>query len=165
MNNRWVFSLFFVLVLLLTAAGCTQPAAPPATPVPTAVETVATATPAPVATTIASSTPGPTQTLPGPWGIDIQVESNGFSPDPQIITTVRGGKGYSVIPQIDVTVTRADGKVETGVIRKPLKIGDSVSLPITSAMGNVNRVEVWATNPQGDKVKIFDDYVPFRTYN
>jgi hypothetical protein len=166
MNTRWVFSLFFVLVLLLVTTGCTQPATPPVTPAPTAVETMATATPTPVPTTLASSTPGPTQTMPvAAWGIDVQVEGNGFSPDPQITTTVRGGKGYSVIPQIDVTVTRADGKVETGVIRKPLKIGDSVSLPVTSAMGKVNRVEVWATTPQGDKVKIFDDYVPFRTYN
>jgi len=32
-------------------------------------------------------------------------------------------------------------------------------------MGNVNRVEVVATDPQGNKVKIFDAYVPFRTYN
>ena len=50
-------------------------------------------------------------------------------------------------------------------ITKPLYKGKEVSLPITSQMGNVNRVEVWATTPQGDKVKIFDDYVPFRTYN
>jgi hypothetical protein len=99
------------------------------------------------------------------WNIEVQVEGNGFSPDPQIITSVRGGKGYSFILQIDVQITRADGKIETGVIRKPLKIGDSVSLPITNAEGKVNRVEVWATSPQGDKVKIFDDYVPFRTYN
>ena len=165
MNSRWVFSLFIVLVLLLVAAGCTQPSTPPVTPTPTAVETIATATPTPVPTTIASSTPGPTQTLPDMWNIEVQVEGNGFSPDPQIITSVRGGKGYSFILQIDVQITRADGKIETGVIRKPLKIGDSVSLPITNAEGKVNRVEVWATSPQGDKVKIFDDYVPFRTYN
>jgi len=30
---------------------------------------------------------------------------------------------------------------------------------------NHDRAEVWATDPQGTQVKIFDDYVPFRTYN
>ena len=166
MNTRWVFSLFFVLVLLLLAAGCTQqPAAPVATPVPTAVETIATATPAPVKTTSASLTPGPTQTLPEAWSIDVQVASNGEAIDPQIITTVAGGKGLNAILQIDVKVTRSDGVVETGIIAKPLFKGKSVSLRSTTAPGYRDRAEIWATNPQGDKVKIYDAYVPFRSYN
>lgn len=165
MNARWIFPLLFVLTLLLVSAGCNQTAAPPATPVPTAVETIATATPAPVTTTIASSTPGPVQTLPDAWSIEVQVAGNGEAINPEITVTCAGGKGLNVVPQIDVKVTRADGVVETGSITKPLYKGKSVSLPITSTMGNVNRVEIWAINPQGDKVKIFDDYVPFRTYN
>jgi len=165
MHFRSVFALFVVLVLLLTAAGCTQPATPPATPAPTAVETIAAKTPTPVPTTPASLTPGPTQTLPPVWGLDVQVASNGFSPDPQIITTVRGGKGLNFIQQIDVKVTRSDGKVETGVIPKPLKIGDFVSLGSTTAPGYRDRAEVWATTPQGERVKIYDAFVPFRSYN
>jgi len=167
MNTRWVFSLFFVLVLLLLAAGCTQqPAAPPVTQVPTAVETIiATATPAPVTTTLASLTPGPTQSLPDAWGIDVQVASNGEAVDPQITVTCTGGKGLNVIPQLDVIVTRSDGVVETGSIKKPLYKGSSVSLRSTTKPGYVDRTEVWAYTPQGDKVKIFDAYVPFRTYN
>jgi len=99
--------------------------------------------------------------------MDVQVTGNGEAIDPQIITTIRGGKGLNFILQVDVQVTRADGKVEMGTIKRQTtyRVGDSVSLPVTSQMGNVNRVEVWATTPQGDKVKIFDDYVPFRTYN
>ena len=166
MNTRWVFSLFFVLVLLLLAAGCTQPpAAPVATPVPTTVETIATATPAPVKTTSASLTPGPTQTLPDAWSIDVQVASNGEAVDPQITVTCTGGKGLNVIPQLDVIVTRSDGVVETGSIKKPLYKGSSVSLRSTTKMGYVDRAEVWAYTPQGDKVKIYDAYVPFRSYN
>jgi hypothetical protein len=99
------------------------------------------------------------------WSLDVQVEGNGEAINPQIITTVRGGKGLNFILQVDVRVTRPDGIIQNGIIAKPLSVGKSVSLPITSQMGNVNRVEVWATNPQGEKVKIFDDYVPFRTYN
>ena len=164
MNTRWVFSLFVVLVLLLVAAGCTQPATPPATPVPTAVET-ATATPAPIATTVASSTPGPVQTLPDAWTIEVQVASNGEAVDPQITVSCMGGKGLNVVPQLNVKVTRSDGVVETASITKPLYKGKSVSLRSTTAPGYVDRTEVWAINPQGDSVKIYDAYVPFRTYN
>jgi len=134
------------------------------TPTPTMAVTTVPATPTPK-TTSGSSMPGPTQTLPEMWNLDVQVQSNGFASDPQIITTVRGGKGINFIQQVDVKVTRSDGIVETGIIPKPLKVGDSVSLASTTAHGYVDRAEVWATDPQGAKVKIFDDYVPFRTYN
>jgi hypothetical protein len=167
MNTRWVFPLFFVLVLLLLAAGCTQqPAAPVATPAPTAVETVATATPAPVTTTASASlTPGPTQTLPDAWSTEIQVASNGEAVDPLITVTYMGGKGLNAILQIDVKVTRSDGVVETGSITKPFQKGKSVSLRSTTKPGYVDRTEVWVYTPQNDKVKIYDAYVPFRSYN
>lgn len=153
-------------MFLLLTAGCTQPAPQPATTAPTSAETAGTAVPTAVPTTL-SLTPGPTQTLPEIWNLDVQVTGNGEAIDPQIITTIRGGKGLNFILQVDVQVTRPDGKVEMGTIKRQTtyRVGDSVSLPVTSQMGNVNRVEVWATTPQGDKVKIFDDYVPFRTYN
>jgi hypothetical protein len=162
MNARSVFSGFLILLFLLITAGCTQ-TPPPVTPTPT-VETLATEVPTPVPTTL-SLTPGPTQMLPDIWSLDVQVQGNGEAINPLIIVSCQGGKGLNFIQQLDVKVTRPDGVVENSVISKPLYKGKEVSLPITSQMGNVNRVEVWATTPQGDKVKIFDDYVPFRTYN
>ncbi|MGB9177515.1 MAG: hypothetical protein WCB46_12390 [Methanoregula sp.] len=152
-----------MLVLVLLASGCTQQAASPvATTPPTEAGTVI-----PTAiSTPARSTPGPTQTLKEEWSIEIQVESNGYAPDPKIVTTVRGGNGLNFIQQIDVRVTRSDGIVENGIIPKPLKVGDFVALNGTDKPGNYgDRAEVWATDPTGEKVKIFDDYVPFRTYN
>jgi hypothetical protein len=163
MNARSVFSVFLVLLFLLITAGCTQTKAP-ATPTPTAVETIATEVLTPIPTTL-SLTPGPTQTLPEIWSLDVQVQGNGEAINPLIIVSCQGGKGLNFIQQIDVNVTRSDGVKEHDVINKPLYKGKEISLPITSQMGNVNRVEVWATTPQGDKVKIFDDYVPFRTYS
>lgn len=163
MNARHGMSVFLVLLLMLITAGCIQ-TTPPATPTPTAVQTIATEVPTPVPTTL-SLTPGPTQTLPEVWGLEVQVYGNGEAINPKIIVSCQGGKGLNFIQQIDVRVTRPDGVVVTDVISKPLYKGKEVSLPITSQMGNVNRVEVWATTPQNDKVKIFDDYVPFRTYN
>jgi hypothetical protein len=164
MNKILVITSALVLCAVLAmAAGCTQPAAP-VTPTPTPAATTTAATPKASSTSV-SSTPGPTQTLPEAWYIEVQVQSNGFAPDPQIITTVRGGKGLNFIQQVDVRVTRSDGIVENGNILKPLKVGDSVSLASTTAPGYADRAEVWATDPQGTKVKIFDDYIPFRTYN
>ena len=165
MNAQSVIGVFLVLLLLLVSTGCTQTTTP-ATPTPTAVETIVSEVPTALPTSL-SLTPGPTQTLPENWNIEVQVEGNGEAIDPQIITTIRGGKGVNFILAVDVRVTRSDGKVETGQIKREgtFRVGNSLSLPVTSQMGNVNRVEVWATDPQGNRVKIFDDYVPFRTYN
>ena len=142
-----------------------RPATPPATPAPTTVQTTE-ATPVPTPTvvpTTVSLTPGPTQSLPDIWGIQIQVASNGEAIDPQITTTIRGGKGMNVIPEIDVRVTRSDGVVEEGKMVQPFSVGTALSL--TGTTKNTDRAEVWAFSPQGEKVKIYDAYVPFRSYN
>jgi hypothetical protein len=99
------------------------------------------------------------------WNIEVQVHSNGLSYDPQIIVSCQGGKGLNFIQQIDVTVTGSDGVVVTGVMKKPLYKGQQISLRSTNAMGYKDRAEVWATDPQGEKVKIFDAYIPNKSYN
>jgi hypothetical protein len=163
MNARYLIGAFLVLLILLITTGCTQ-TTPPATPTATPAETIATEVPTPVPSTL-SLTPGPTQALPENWNIEIQVQSNGVAIDPLIIVSCQGGKGLNFIQQIDVKVTRSDGVVETDSITKPLYKGKEVSLRSTTAMGYHDRAEVWAITPQGDKVKIFDAYIPFRSYN
>jgi len=157
-----IISALVLCVLLALAAGCTQPVTTTGSSTPTMAVTTAPATPPPTSPAV-FSTPGPTQTLPSYWDIEVEVESNGYAPDPKIVTTVRGGQGLTYILQIDVKVTRTDGIVENGIIPSPLEIGNSVALNGTDK--NHDRAEVWATDPQGTKVKIFDDYVPFRSYN
>jgi hypothetical protein len=162
-----IYSLVIALMLcmiLALFAGCTQQtAAPQATPTPAPELTgIETATPTPQATA-ASVTPGPTQSLPEIWSIEVQVQSNGESIDPQISTTFRGGKGQNLIPELDIRITRSDGVVETGTMTQPFTVGKSVSLAGTRQ--NKDRAEVWAVTPNGEKVKIYDQYVPFRTYN
>jgi len=166
MNKTLVIASACILcIVFVLAAGCAQTGTPPVTSTPTAVETTVPPTPTPTPTAV-SLTPGPTQTLREIWNLEVQVYGNGESIDPQIITVIRGGKGLNAILQVDVKVTRADGKVETGTITRQTtyRVGDSVSLPVTSQMGNVNRVEVWATDPLGERVKIYDAFVPFRQY-
>lgn len=165
-ENAIIIALSFgICVMLALAAGCTQQAAPAATPTPTDIiaTTEETTVQTPVPTTADSLTPGPTSTLPEMWSIEVQVESNGEAINPQITTTLRGGKGMNVVPEIDVKITRSDGVVETDKIVQPLHVGKSVVLPGTTQ--NTDRAEVWAISPNGDKVKIYDAYVPFRSYN
>jgi ABC-type transport system substrate-binding protein len=153
------------LMLLLIVAGCTQPTAPQATPVPTTAPTTAVpvTTTTIVPTTFVPATPGPTQTLQANWAVTVQVQSNGQAINPQVIYTFNGGMGMNLIPEIDVMLTRSDGTVETGNFTQPMSIGQTVSLPGTT--GNNDRAEVWVITPQGDRVKIVDTYVPFRSYH
>jgi hypothetical protein len=160
MSTRLVLGSLIALVILLIAAGCSEPAElfEPAV-IATAVPTTPLAT-VPVTTV---STPGPVQTLPSYWDVQVQVQSNGQAINPQILTVFRGGMGMNVIPEIDIKVTRSDGIVETGKMTQPLYVGQTVTLAGTTS--NSDRVEVWVISPQGDSVKIYDQYVPFRSYN
>ena len=162
---KFIFGGIAFLMLLLLVAGCTQPAAQQATPAPTTEPTtevpVTTATAVP--TTFVPATPGPTETLQSNWVVSVQVQSNGQAINPQVIYTFNGGMGMNLIPEIDVMLTRSDGTVEIGNMTQPLSVGQTVSL--TGTTGNNDRAEVWVVTPQGDRVKIVDKYVPFRTYS
>jgi ABC-type transport system substrate-binding protein len=166
MNMKMILGGIICLVLLLVVAGCTQPTAPQATPLPTPETTaVPVATTTAVPTTFVPATPGPTQTLLPNWAVQVQVNSNGKAIDPEVVFTFNGGMGMNLIPEIDVQVTRSDGTVETGkfVQGDNMTIGQTISLPGTT--GNNDRAEVWVDTPNGDRVKIYDQYVPFRSYN
>jgi hypothetical protein len=156
-------TLGFCLALALVA-GCSQQAAPAATPAPTPIVTnEATAAPTSAPTSSSDTiTPGPTQTLPEIWSIEMQVQNNGEAINPMIVTTFNGGKGINVIPEIDVQVTRSDGVVENGRMVQPLNKGKEIDLAGTTS--NKDRVEIWVITPTSEKVKIYDQYVPFRAY-
>jgi hypothetical protein len=155
--------LALCVFLLLAAAGCTGtttaalPFGPTATPTP-----VPTTAPVSTLPTL-SPTPSPTEALPDVWAVDVQVQSNGQAINPQVIMTFRGGMGMNLIPELDLEVIRSDGIVETGTMKQPLYVGKTVSLQGTTQ--NNDRAVVWAITPQGDRVKIIDQYVPFRSYN
>jgi hypothetical protein len=46
---------------------------------------------------------------------------------------------------------------------KPMFVGKTLEMKGTTQ--NNDRVEVWAVTPQGNRVKIVDKTVPFRSYN
>jgi len=162
MDTRFTLGMVILLALLLAVAGCTTI---PTSPLP-ATSVSPTATPSPEVTNslpTLSPTPGPTETLPAVWEVEVQVQSNGMAIDPQVIMTFRGGNGMNLIPELDLEVIRSDGVVETATMTQPLFVGKTVSLAGTTQ--NQDRAVVWAVSPQGDRVKIVDQYVPFRSYN
>jgi hypothetical protein len=164
MNFRPVILPALLLVLALAFAGCTQPdSSSPVMPAatPTAATTITTFTP--LALPSDSVTPEPTGTLPSYWSMNVQAMSNGQAINPQITITFRGGMGMNLIPQILLKVTRSDGVVETGEMDQPFSIGQTVTFAATT--GYQDRAEAWAITPNGDAVKILDQYVPFRSYN
>jgi hypothetical protein len=164
MNLRPVILPALLLVVALAFAGCTQPdSLSPVTPAatPTAAPTVTTS--APVALPTDSATPEPTGSLPSYWSMNVQAYSNGMAINPQITIAFRGGQGMNLIPQILLKVTRSDGVVETGEMDPPFSMGQSVTFAATT--GYQDRAEAWVITPQGDAVKILDQYVPFRSYN
>ncbi|MDD4483833.1 MAG: hypothetical protein PHD55_05655 [Methanoregula sp.] len=165
MNTRHIPVLLAVfVVLLLAAAGCTDTTTVPLPFVPTATPTPIPTTAAAVSTLpTLSPTPSPTEVLPDVWAVDVQVQSNGQAIDPLVVMTFRGGMGMNLIPELDLEVIRSDGIVETGNMKQPLYVGKTVSLQGTTQ--NNDRAVVWAITPQGDRVKIIDQYVPFRSYN
>jgi hypothetical protein len=167
MKIRYLVPITGLLLALALVAGCTQvPVTPPVrttvltTPqTPTLLQT--TAPPTGVATT--GNPPGPVQTLPRIYTVEVQVDSNGLSIDPKIITTFRGGPGINFVTQIDVILTRDDGVIKTGTLTQPLSVGQMVELPSTT--GNNNQVEVYVTLSTGDRYKIFNETVPFRAFH
>jgi hypothetical protein len=170
MISRPLILAIAFMALFLCAAGCTQtPSGPPATTVPTSIPattvpatTAATAT-ATTASTSAVSTPGPIQTIPEIYNVDVQVNSNGMSIDPKVIATFRGGKGINFVYNIVITLYRGDGKVETATMSQPLSVGQTVELPSTT--GNTDRVVVVVTLQNGNSYTIVDQTVPFRQYH
>ncbi|MGB8892681.1 MAG: hypothetical protein WCC86_11500 [Methanoregula sp.] len=162
MMLRLVLGPAILLVLILAVAGCTQPVG--LSPVPSPVSPTMTPFLAPVQTqTIDSVTPGPTGVMPDYWAVEAQAQSNGQAINPKIIVTFRGGMGMDLIQGLNIKVTRSDGVVETGQMIQPLSVGESLTFDATT--GYQDRAEVWAISPQGDEVKILDQYVAFRSYN
>lgn len=138
-----------LLFLALIAAGCTQPS-------PSVPGTQPGTTPP--GTGGSSLTPGPTDQVPGPQAILIEVSRNTLSFDPLIKVTFRGGAGINAVNNIDVRVTRSDGSVSTASLTKP-QVGDFVDLKGTTGK---DRVEVTAQMITGDVYKIYDQALQFR---
>lgn len=136
-----------------TKAPSTQPSTPPSFPV-TTTEGITRSGP---------GTPSPTEALPDIYSLDFQVQSNGNTANPKVGVTLMGGKGMELDSRIDITFHRSNGDVKNATMLPPFSMGQMVAFD--ASPDNYNRVEIWVTAPQVGKIKTFDDYVPFSTYN
>lgn len=157
MDTRIVLSLLLAAAVLLAAAGCSSPEKPVVTPNPTTITAPVTTVPTPKPTTLASTEPGPVDTLPPGWDLSVTVEKGGMYTR-TIIARFDGGKGLMYASRMDVRVTFPDGTVKTDSIVKP-KMGDT--LEILGSTGT-DRVEVTMLMASGATYKIIDQQMPYR---
>jgi hypothetical protein len=165
--KKLMLAITFVLaVAFLFTAGCTQtPTTPGASATPTPVST-----PVPVQTTnipktlptSGMGTPGPTVVLPPDYSLEFQITGNGDTSNPMMSVSIRGGNGMNLDSQVDVSLTTPDGAVQQKSMFPPFSMGQQVVFPCSTTQ---NRVEIWVTAPQVGKVKVYDDYVPFKNIN
>ncbi len=170
MNDRKAIAavLLLVMALVLATAGCTgqspkspqtvQPTSPPTTPPAFPAATTATKV-----LPTGPGTPGPTEALPDIYSMEFQVQANGNTADPQIGVALMGGKGMELNSRVDITFHRTTGQVENATMLPPFYMGQKAVF--VASPDNYNRVEIWVTAPQVGKIKTYDDYVPFSTYN
>lgn len=152
-----------VLVLLMCiSAGCLSGFEPTTTitntPLPTQPPLSVPPTMEPTAVSLA---PGPTQTLPPQYYVEVQVEKQNQEGVPTITVTFRGGTGMAFTEQVNIRVTRSDGIVETAAMDKP-KVGDERNLKGTIYD---DRVEVSVFLATGDSYTIYDALVPYQSIN
>ncbi|OPX67650.1 MAG: hypothetical protein A4E37_01307 [Methanoregulaceae archaeon PtaB.Bin056] len=162
--KAFVFAVLCMFAgLLVLGAGCTQPSSGPSTPVPTPVATTPQPTTTPtVATPVATPTLGYIDgPMPTQYVVDVQVDRNTVAISPGIIATYRGGKGTNFVYSMDVTVTRSDGQVITKSIERP-QVNSKVEIEGTRG---TDRVEVFINLVNGERYRIYDQSLAFRTYN
>lgn len=150
-----------VFVVLPGFGGSSSGSGPTTTPlVPLGVTTSTPITPSQASATPSVSgvsstvTPGPTQTLPPIYTLLFQVDKNSVNGDVTVIVT---GPSRSVVKDIMVTLTRADGTVVTKHIIPDQKMNE-VTL---SGTRNSERVEVTVLFYSGMQYKVIDKMANF----
>jgi len=162
MKSTALFLLPVFILLVFVSAGCLSGSEPITTTAGTPLPTQIPETPPPTAEPIAVSlAPGPTQTLPPQYYVEVQVEKQNQAGVPTITVTFRGGTGMAFTEQVNIQVTRSDGVVETATMYKP-KVGDERNLKGTA---NDDRVEVSVLVATGDSYTIYDALVPYQSIN
>lgn len=142
-------ALLAVCGVLLLAAGCTSPAPPPVTPIPTAT-TVPAAAP--------DLQPQPTSVVPPIYAVSIQVQKNPISTNPWISVVFEGGAGLGYATLMEATVIRSDGSIEEKSAFRPNK-GTQI---LFSGTTRTDRVIVNVSYVDGSTYTVKDELVLFK---
>lgn len=149
---------YFVVLPMLSGSG-TPVQNPPVLPVPTGTGSASgTAVPTMDATSpgAVSLTTGPTQAPPANRVIILDAERDPISS--KVTVTFRGGAGQNGVREIQVTLTRSDGTLETKAF-KPDAIGSGVTLQGTA---KTDRVEATTYFYTGEQYKILDKIFEYK---
>ena len=151
---------------MLLAAGCTSTPPGPTTTAPTTVPPTAPPT---VMTTVPTTAPTTAVTTPDyidspmPTGqkVEVQVTRNTVSTEPYITVSFRGGAGINFLQWLDITVTRSDGTIVVDQLTRP-QVNDKIDILGTRGVDNV---KVVAQMSDGKRYLIYNQDLPFRSYN
>jgi hypothetical protein len=149
MSMKAFIALLAVCGVLLLAAGCTSPAPPPVTPIPTAT-TVPAAAP--------DLQPQPTSVVPPIYAVSIQVQKNPISTNPWISVVFEGGAGLGYATLMEATVIRSDGSIEEKSAFRPNK-GTQI---LFSGTTRTDRVIVNVSYVDGSTYTVKDELVLFK---
>jgi hypothetical protein len=145
-------ALAMLCIALVVVAGCTTPISPPSaqgTTPPTSVPSGQ------------GLVPGPTDAVPRPQQVAVQISKNTISTDPSISVTFAGGSGQSYVVSMTTTVIRSDGGIETKTALSP-QINTNLVLSGTT---RTDRAIVDITYTDGKSYRVKDELVPFKNIN
>jgi hypothetical protein len=156
MNISFILIIFCAMIAF---AGCTGTQILPGT-------TTTISTPTPGAGTTAtggSLVISPTEMIPEYTAVTVDVGEKDYLGVIPVI--FQGGLGQVNVKQVDVKLTRTDGTTQFATLGT--KKGDTIELEGTrgsgSLTGQADRVEVWVSLNSGERYKIVDKLVLYRT--
>jgi hypothetical protein len=156
MQSRFIGFLVSLICLAVLFAGCTGTTGSPApSGAGPALPSSGSSAPAGAQDNLAVS---PTDALPGQNLVTVDISEKDYLG--MIPVIFQGGTGQIHVKKIDVTLYRADGQVKTASIGN--KKGDMVELEGTK---QPDRVVVYITFDNGDRMKTNDVMSPYRTRN
>lgn len=151
MQYRITLSVIFLICAAIAIAGCTG-----TQNVPSGQSTVG-----PTATQGSGQgsvdlVPVPTDKVPSDYMVYVDIGEKDYLGNIPVI--FQGGMGQSHVTRLDVKLTRSDGFVKT--VQLGIKKGDQVEFEGTK---QTDRIEVWVNMNNGQRFKINDVQVPYRT--
>jgi hypothetical protein len=146
--------MILLLCSALAIAGCTSTPTTPAAPSPASGTTAGGTSPASSGAVLTSV---PTDIVPGPNQVTVDVGVKDYLGNIEVI--YQGGMGQIHVKKISAKITRADGQTQT----KPLenKKGSTIELEGTK---QTDRVEVWVDMDNGQTYKINDVLREYRIH-
>lgn len=145
-------SLLILAIGLILLAGCSnQNVTPPATPTLSPTPTIPSVT-------LADLQPQPTDVVPPLQQVAVQITKNTVATDPWVSVLFAGGSGQSFVTEMNTTIIRFDGIIETKSASYPA-VNTNIFLNGTT---RTDRVIVNVSYTDGNTYTVKDEIVGFQ---